>query len=44
MRLTAEGPGEVTAGMIETGPDIEVMNPGSGDLHLDDGASISTWN
>src|SRR5918994_1566662 len=27
MRLRAEGPGEVTAGMIETGPDIEVMDP-----------------
>ncbi len=27
MRLRSEGPGEVTAGMIETGPDIEVMNP-----------------
>jgi DNA-directed RNA polymerase subunit alpha len=27
MRLKAVGPGEVTAGMIETGPDIELMNP-----------------
>jgi DNA-directed RNA polymerase subunit alpha len=27
MRLRAEGPGEVTAGQIETGPDIEIMNP-----------------
>ena len=27
MRLRAEGPGEVTASMIETGPDIEVMDP-----------------
>ena len=27
MRLRADGPGEVTAGMIETGPDIEVMDP-----------------
>ncbi len=27
MRLKAEGPREVTAGMIETGPDIEIMNP-----------------
>jgi DNA-directed RNA polymerase subunit alpha len=27
MRLRAEGPGEVTAGMIETGSDIEVMDP-----------------
>ncbi len=27
MRLRAEGPCEVTAGMIETGPDIDIMNP-----------------
>src|SRR5579883_2724438 len=27
IRLKANGPGEVTASMIETGPDIEVMNP-----------------
>src|SRR5262249_44434864 len=27
MRLRAEGPGEVTAGRIETGHDIEIMNP-----------------
>ena len=27
MRLTAEGPGEVTAGMIDTGADVELMNP-----------------
>ncbi|HAJ21083.1 MAG TPA: DNA-directed RNA polymerase subunit alpha, partial [Rhodospirillaceae bacterium] len=27
MRLSCEGPCEVTAGMIETGHDIEVMNP-----------------
>lgn len=27
MRLVAEGPGEVTAGAIETGADIEIMNP-----------------
>jgi DNA-directed RNA polymerase subunit alpha len=40
MRLRADGPGEVTASQIETGADIEVMNP---DLHictLDDGARI----
>jgi DNA-directed RNA polymerase subunit alpha len=40
MRLRADGPGEVSAAQIETGPDIEVMNP---DLHictLDDGARI----
>ena len=27
MRLNAEGPCEVTAGMIEAGADIEIMNP-----------------
>src|SRR5580704_170382 len=27
MRLKSEKPGEVTAGMIETGSDIEIMNP-----------------
>ncbi len=27
MRLRAEGPGEVTAGQIEAGADIEIMNP-----------------
>ena len=27
MRLRAEGPGEVRAGQIETGADIEIMNP-----------------
>src|SRR3546814_9738599 len=27
MRLRAEGPGEVTASQIETGHDIEIMNP-----------------
>ena len=33
MRLRAEGPGPVTAGQIETGADIEVMNPGSDPLY-----------
>jgi len=41
MRLTAEGPGEVTAGMIETGPDIEIMNTDLVICTLDRGASIS---
>jgi DNA-directed RNA polymerase subunit alpha len=41
MRLRAEGPGEVTAGMIETGHDIEVMNPKLVICTLDDGASLS---
>ena len=40
MRLRAEGPGEVTAGQIETGHDIEVMNPGLVLCTLDDGARI----
>jgi DNA-directed RNA polymerase subunit alpha len=40
MRLRAEGPGEVTAGQIETGHDIEVMNPKLVLCTLDDGARI----
>ena len=40
MRLRAEGPGEVTAGQIEAGHDIEVMNPGLVLCTLDDGARI----
>ncbi len=40
MRLRGEGPGEVTAGQIETGPDIEVMNPEHVLCTLDDGARI----
>jgi len=40
MRLRAEGPGEVTAKQIETGHDIEVMNPGLVLCTLDDGARI----
>ncbi len=38
MRLRAEGPGEVKAGQIETGHDIEVMNPKLVICTLDDGA------
>ena len=41
MRLTATGPGEVTAGMIETGHDIEVMDPDLVICTLDQGAKIS---
>lgn len=41
MRLAAEGPGEVMAGMIETGPDIEIMNPDHIICSLDHGAAIS---
>jgi DNA-directed RNA polymerase subunit alpha len=40
MRLRAEGPGEVTAGQIETGHDIEIMNPNLVLCTLDDGARI----
>jgi len=40
MRLRAEGPGEVAAGQIETGHDIEVMNPELILCTLDDGARI----
>jgi DNA-directed RNA polymerase subunit alpha len=38
MRLRAEGPGEVRAKQIETGHDIEVMNPNLVLCTLDDGA------
>ena len=41
MTLGAEGPGEVNAGMIETGHDIEIMNPGLVICTLDDGAKLS---
>ncbi len=41
MTLKAEGPGEVTASMIETGPDIEIMNPELIICTLDEGAKIS---
>ena len=40
MRMRGEGPGEVTAGQIETGHDIEVMNPELVLCTLDDGARI----
>ena len=40
IRLRSEGPGEVTAGQIETGHDIEVMNPDMVICTLDDGARI----
>jgi DNA-directed RNA polymerase subunit alpha len=39
--LRATGPGEVTAGMIETGHDIEVMTPDLVICTLDEGAQIS---
>ena len=40
IRLRGEGPGEVKAGQIETGHDIEVMNPDLVICTLDDGARI----
>jgi len=40
MRLWAEGPGEVTAKMIETPHDIEIMNPLLVLCTLDDGARL----
>ena len=39
--LKATGPGEVTAGQIDTGADIEVMNPDLVLCHLDKGAKLS---
>ena len=39
--LRATGPGAVTAGQIETGHDIDVLNPDLVLMHLDDGASIN---
>ncbi len=41
MRLRAEGPCEVTAGMIEAGADIEIMNPELVICTLDKGAKVS---
>jgi len=41
MRLSATGPGEVRAGQLETGHDIEVMNPDLVLLTLDEDAKIS---
>ena len=38
--LQAEGPGEVTAGMIDSGHDIDVMDPDLVICTLDDNASI----
>jgi DNA-directed RNA polymerase subunit alpha len=41
MRLQAEGPCEVTAGMIEAGADIEIMNPDLVICTLDKGAKLN---
>lgn len=40
MRIMAEGPCEVTAGMIEAGADIEIMNPDLVICTLDKGAKL----
>ncbi len=40
MRIMAEGPCEVTAGMIEAGADIEIMNPDLVLCTLDKGAKL----
>ncbi|MDX2027809.1 MAG: DNA-directed RNA polymerase subunit alpha [Alphaproteobacteria bacterium] len=41
IRLRAEGPGEVTAKQIETGSDVEIMNPELVICTLDRGAHLS---
>lgn len=41
MYLKAKGPGEVKASQIDTGPDIEVMDPDLVICTLDDGAEIN---
>ena len=41
MRLRAQGPGEVRASTIETGHDIEIMNPDAIICTLDSGAKIA---
>ncbi len=41
MHLKAEGPCEVTASMIETGPDIEIMEPNLVICHLDKDATLN---
>ena len=40
MALTATGPGEVTAGQIQAGHDIEIMNPDLVICTLDDGVKL----
>ncbi len=44
MTLRAQGPGEVTAGEIQAGSDIEILNPEQVLCTLDDGAGKSAWN
>ncbi|MGH1418828.1 MAG: DNA-directed RNA polymerase subunit alpha [Hyphomicrobiaceae bacterium] len=40
MVLTKEGPGAVLAGDIETGSEVEILNPNHVICHLDQGASV----
>ena len=40
MTLTATGPGEITASQMETGPDIDIMEPGHVLMTLDQGTRI----
>ena len=40
-RLRGQGPGEITAGMIDGGADLEIMNPDLVICALDDGAVLS---
>ena len=40
MSLTATGPGEITASQIDTGPDIEIMDPDHVLMTLDQGARV----
>ena len=41
IRLRGQGPGEITAGMIDGGADLEIMNPDLVICTLDDGAVLS---
>ena len=41
--LSATGPGEIKASQIETGPDIEVMDPDHVLMTLDQGARVVSW-
>jgi DNA-directed RNA polymerase subunit alpha len=41
IRLSATGPGEITAGMIDTGHDIEIVEPDLVICTLDEGARLS---
>ncbi|HEY9079051.1 DNA-directed RNA polymerase subunit alpha [Magnetovibrio sp.] len=41
MTLSVEKPGEITAGMIETGSEIEVMDPDLVLFHLDEGKKVN---